>query len=73
MRIYRWLLILCASLGLAACQDPDDGPRHLTPEEIEKYKQEQTLKIDKYVEYRKGTCPMPTMGTLQPAMRSVIG
>ena len=35
MRIYRWLLILCASLGLAACQDPDDGPRHLTPEEIE--------------------------------------
>ena len=41
MRIYRWLLILSASLGLAACQDPDDGPRHLTPEEIEKYKQEQ--------------------------------
>ena len=58
MRICRWLLILCASLGLAACQDPEDGPRHLTPEEIEKYKQEQTLKIDKYVEYRKGTCPI---------------
>ena len=58
MRIYRWLLTVCASLGLVACQDPEDGPRHLTPEEIEKYKQEQTLKIDKYVEYRKGTCPI---------------
>jgi N-formylglutamate amidohydrolase len=58
MRFYRWFLILCASLGLAACQDPDDGPRHLTPEEIEKYKQEQTVKIEKYVEYRQGNCPV---------------
>ena len=44
--------------GLAACNRPDDGPRHLTPEEIEKYKQEQTLKIEKYVEYREGNCPV---------------
>ena len=58
MRIRRLIFFLCLSFGLAACQEPDDGPRHLTPEEIEKYKQEQTLNIDKYVEYRKGTCPI---------------
>ena len=49
-------ILLFASFVLAACQDPDDGPRHLTPEEIEKYKQEQKLDIDKYVEFRQGDC-----------------
>ena len=47
-----------ALFGLAACQDPDDGPRHLSKEEIERYKQEHTLDLDKYVEYRKGDCPL---------------
>lgn len=50
-----FLLVLS---GLAACDRPDDGPRHLTPEEIEKYKKEQTLQIEKYVEYREGDCPI---------------
>ena len=52
------LWVLFAVFGLAACQDPEDGPRHLTPEEIEKYKAEQTLKIEKYVEFRQGDCPV---------------
>lgn len=43
---------------LVACERPDDGPRHLTPEEIEKYKQEQTLQVEKYVAYRPGNCPI---------------
>ena len=58
MRSRVLVLLLAILSGLAACNRPDDGPRHLTPEEIEKYKQEQTLKIEKYVEYREGNCPV---------------
>lgn len=58
MRSRVLVLLLAILSGLAACNRPDDGPRHLTPEEIEKYKQEQTLKIEKYVEYREGNCPI---------------
>jgi N-formylglutamate amidohydrolase len=58
MRSKVLVLLLAILSGLAACNRPDDGPRHLTPEEIEKYKQEQTLKIEKYVEYREGNCPV---------------
>lgn len=58
MRIRILVFVLFAALGLVSCQDPDDGPRHLTPEEIEKYKQEQSVKIEKYVEYRQGNCPI---------------
>ena len=58
MRIRTLVVMLFAALGLVSCQDPDDGPRHLTPEEIEKYKQEQSVKIEKYVEYRQGNCPI---------------
>lgn len=58
MRSKVLVLLLAILSGLAACNRPDDGPRHLTPEEIEKYKQEQTLKIEKYVEYREGNCPI---------------
>ena len=52
------LLVLSALLALSACNRPDDGPRHLTPEEIEQYKKQQTVKIEKYVEYRQGNCPI---------------
>ena len=58
MNVRLYAFILLATLGLAACHQPDDGPRHLTPEEIEKYKQEQTVQIEKYVEYRQGNCPI---------------
>ena len=58
MRSRVLVLFLAILSGLAACNRPDDGPRHLTPEEIEKYKQEQTLKIEKYVEYQEGNCPI---------------
>lgn len=44
--------------GLAACGGADDGPRRLTKEEIEKYKQEQSLDLGRYVEYRQGDCPV---------------
>ena len=67
-------LIVCwfvAALCLSACEKPDNGPRHLTPEEIEYYKSQQvpqTVQIDKYVEFRKGDCPViltvPHGGTL---------
>ena len=61
MRIRLLGLGALAALLLISCGKPDDGPRHLTPEEIEYYKSlqvQQTIDIDKYVEYRKGNCPV---------------
>lgn len=58
MRIRLLVMMLIAASVLTSCQDPGDGPRFLTPEEIEKYKQEQTVKIEKYVEFRQGDCPV---------------
>lgn len=53
--------LILSVIMLSACEKPDDGPRHLTPEEIEYYKSlqvQQTIDINKYVEYRKGDCPV---------------
>ena len=59
MKIQTWFLcLLLAAVGLSSCDRPDDGPRFLTPEEIEQYKQQHSIKIDKYVEYREGDCPV---------------
>ena len=54
----RNLIFLLVLLLSAACQEAADGPRHLSKEEIEKYKQEQVLNLDKYVAYREGDCPV---------------
>ena len=58
MRIRLLVICLFVALGLVACHDPEEGPRFLTPEEIEKYKAEQQLHIEKYVEFRQGDCPV---------------
>ena len=71
MRIRSLFIGLFVSLLLVSCGKPDDGPRHLTPEEIEYYKSlqgQQTIDVSKYVEFRKGDCPViltvPHGGTL---------
>ncbi|MBQ6300326.1 MAG: hypothetical protein IJK79_08125 [Bacteroidales bacterium] len=59
MRIRTLFLCLAfVAVGLSSCERPDDGPRFLTPEEIERYKHQHTIKIEKYVEYRQGDCPV---------------
>ena len=71
MRIRLLILGLLVALLPASCGKPDDGPRHLTPEEIEYYKSlqpQQTVDVAKYVEFRQGDCPViltvPHGGTL---------
>ena len=65
--------LLFAALLLFSCEDPDDGPRFLTPEEIEeinaqKKAQQKEIDLTRYVEYRSGDCPIilcvPHGGTL---------
>lgn len=58
MRIRYFFAFFLVLLASAACHRSDEGPRHLTPEEIEQYKKQQTVKIEKYVEYRQGNCPI---------------
>ena len=51
MKIQTLFLCLAfAAVALSSCERPDDGPRFLTPEEIEQYKHQHTIKIEKYVE-----------------------
>lgn len=74
MKTIRTIIpLLLAALALFSCADPVDGPKFLTPEEIEEInakKKEQQKDIDatKYVEYRSGDCPIilcvPHGGTL---------
>ena len=60
-------------LSLLSCEKPDDGPRHLTQEEIDeinakKKEQQKAVDLTRYVEYREGDCPIifcvPHGGTL---------
>ena len=71
MKVRLLVCWLFTALCLSACDKPDPGPRHLTPEEIEYYKSQQvpqTIDVSKYVEFRKGDCPViltvPHGGTL---------
>lgn len=40
-----------------SCQK-SDGPKHLSQQEIEEIQSKQPLKLEKYVEYRQGDCPV---------------
>jgi len=52
-----FLCLALAVFSLVSCYQEEDG-RFLTPEEIEYYKSQRTLDMDKYVEYRAGNCPV---------------
>lgn len=74
MRFIRTIItLILAAAALFSCEDPDDGPRFLSPEEIaeinaQKKTLQKELDLTKYVECRAGDCPIilcvPHGGTL---------